>query len=288
MPSGRGGSRCPCRHSSCPSPLGRPPASWGTAHCPRSPGSLPASCLRNLPPAPLTSWSRWTPGDQTRPWAGQRVSPGAAATLGAGGEEAARQQGHAKSTAAGLLSPSLGHGHHALGRARQHFCSCWIQSLPCGTVQPQPAPAAGTSPKLDKPWEDAVPQKASLPARRGAPCLATGSPPPRTAPDALLARFLATLPLQRPAVPCWEQLDYKRAGPDQGLVLEQSCAGSGSQFFATMVYSTKLPLALREPLWLLTPAPSACRLLFLSSRCFPGSTLLGFNGRKGGFTAPRL
>lgn len=68
-----------------------------------------------------------------------------------------------------------------------------------------------------------------------------------------------------------------------------SCvASSGSQFFAVMVYSTKLPLALREPPRLLTPALSACRLLFLYSRYFPGSTLLGFNGRKGGFTAPRV
>lgn len=59
------------------------------------------------------------------------------------------------------------------------------------------------------------------------------------------------------------------------------------QFLAIMAYSTKLPLTLHDALWLLTPALTARRLLFLSSRRFPGSTLLGFNGRKGGFTAPR-
>lgn len=33
------------------------------------------------------------------------------------------------------------------------------------------------------------------------------------------------------------------------------------------------------------PSPESCLLLFLSRRHFPSGTLLGFNGRKGGFTA---
>lgn len=36
------------------------------------------------------------------------------------------------------------------------------------------------------------------------------------------------------------------------------------------------------------PSPESCPLLFLSRRHFPSRTLLGFNGRKGGFTAPKV
>lgn len=125
-------------------PVPRPdPRELGHSSAPPWPRLAP----RILPPGTATSSSHelfpMDPQEQTRPLAGQRVSPGAAAALGGGSEETARQQSHAKSTAASLLPPSLGHGHHGLGRDRQHFCSCWIQSLPCGTVQPPPAPAQG-------------------------------------------------------------------------------------------------------------------------------------------------
>lgn len=181
--------------------------------------------------------------------------------------------------AAGLIPPSLGHGHRGLGRDRQ------LDSIPALRHRAA-GPGCRDCPKIGQALGGCSPAKRqprglvwdSLPEDRL---------PPPTALAMLLARLLATLLLQRPAVPCW-QPDYKRAGPDQGLALEQCCAGSGSQFFAIMVYSKKLPLTLHEPPWLLAPALSACRLLFLSRQCFPGSTLLGFNGRKGGFTAPRV
>lgn len=117
-------------------------------------------------------------------------------------------------------------------------CGCWIH----GTVQSQPAPDAGTSLKLDKPWR-----------LLSHPTLASWTPCPGT------GSLQAGLPQQCPAVLCWEQLDHKPPGPDQAFAHEWLSAGLGGQGFTTMVYSAKFPLALREPPWLFAPALRAAR-----------------------------
>lgn len=78
------------------------------------------------------------------------------------------------------------------------------------------------------------------------------------------------------------------AGPRQCLVHEGWCTRARKPTFTIMVHSAMLPLAPRETSWLFVLALSSHQLLFLSRECFPGSTLLRFNGRKGGFAAPRV
>lgn len=69
---------------------------------------------------------------------------------------------------------SLGHSHHRLGWDQECLC-CQIQPLIHGRVQTQPALDAGTSLKLDKPWRMLSHPNTGLLARRGTPCLGTGS-----------------------------------------------------------------------------------------------------------------
>lgn len=175
MTSGRGGSHCPCLCSSFPSPPARPQgagAQLSPAMAPaRSPHPASGNCHQLLSRAvpdgpsganPTPGRAEGQPGGCSCPRRWQRGNSKAAEPCQEHGSQLAPSE-------PGAWPPRAGQGQAALLQLLDSIPALRHSAATSG-------PGAGTAPKPDKPWEDALPQNAGLGAWCGTPCLETGSP----------------------------------------------------------------------------------------------------------------